>query len=155
MTPNPPHTYSEWVAIIQDFKSATHDSGILESMQKGRLEWQAHVAERFMIKFIDAIKYRQKTEIEKFKRNIAHISVMNEGLIVQALISLRKEFLYQEQAVNIQAIPEDYRTKLRQFILETSNSVQSSLEESATDTDHSGKLASIIRNNPVNIINGS
>ena len=51
-----PHTYSEWVAILDMLKERLDDESVLLAMQQGTIEWQTGVAERFAKKLIDAVK---------------------------------------------------------------------------------------------------
>ena len=44
---SPPHTYSEWVAVLDMLKAKTDDEAVLNAMLQGTLEWQSGVAERF------------------------------------------------------------------------------------------------------------
>jgi hypothetical protein len=52
--------------------------------------------------------------------------------------------------VDINTIPVKEKTELRNMIINQSNSIQESLEKSA-ESDRTGKLSSIIKNNKVTI----
>lgn len=43
----PPKTYSEWVAVLDMLKAKSDDEAVLSAMQRGTIEWQSGVAERF------------------------------------------------------------------------------------------------------------
>ena len=144
-----PHTYSEWVAILDMLKERHDDESVLLAMQQGTIEWQTGVAERFAKKLIDAINFRMNDATDKFQKEIGH-AYGQERAIVQALLALRKEMLFLSKVVNIPAIPEKDRRQYYQLVISQANSIQSSLEDSAKN-DRSGKLASIVKNNKVNV----
>lgn len=144
-----PHTYSEWVAILDMLKERLDDESVLLAMQQGTIEWQTGVAERFAKKLIDAVNFRMNDATDKFQKEIGH-AYGQERAIVQALLALRKEMLFLSKVVNIPAIPEKDRRQYYQLVVSQANSIQSSLEDSAKN-DRSGKLASIVKNNKVNV----
>lgn len=144
----PPKTYSDWVAILDMLKTKSDDENVLSAMQRGTIEWQSGVAERFSKKLIDVINYRMNAATDKFQKEMTR-SNGQERAIVQALLALRKELCFLSKAINLSAIPEKDRQRYYQLVISQANSVQSSLEDSAKK-DRSGKLASIVRNNRVN-----
>lgn len=144
----PPKTYSDWVAVLDMLKTKSDDEVVLSAMQKGTIEWQSGVAERFAKKLIDVINYRMNSATDKFQKEMSR-SNGQERVIVQALLALRKELSFLSKAINLPAIPEKDRQQYYQLVISQANSVQSSLEDSA-QKDRSGKLASIVRNNKVN-----
>lgn len=143
-----PRTYAEWVAILDMLKAKTDDEAVLSAMQRGTIEWQSGVAERFSKKLIDVINYRMNSASDKFQREMSR-AYGQERVIVQALIGLRKEMCFLSNAINLPVIPAKDRQHYYQLVIEQANSMQSSLEDSAKK-DRSGKLASIVRNNRVN-----
>ena len=145
-----PHTYAEWISILDELKTKTNDSEVLVCMKNGTLEWQVHVADRFIKKLIDVVKFRIDRAIDKFAKE-QRASNGNESQIIQSLLSLRKELIFLLQVVDINAIPNEDRKKLKEIIVENANSIQKSLEDSAKD-DRSGKMSSIVKNNRVNLI---
>lgn len=144
----PPKTYSDWVAILDMLKTKSDDENVLSAMQRGTIEWQSGVAERFSKKLIDVINYRMNAATDKFQKEMTR-SNGQERAIVQALLALRKELCFLSKAINLSAIPEKDRQRYYQLVISQANSMQSSLEDSAKK-DRSGKLASIVRNNRVN-----
>ncbi len=144
----PPKTYSEWVAVFDMLKTKTDDESVLAAMQKGTIEWQSGVAERFAKKLIDVINYRMNNASDKFQKEMVR-AYGQERVIIQALLALRKEMCFLSKAINLPAIPEKDRQYYYQLVIAQANSMQSSLEDSAKK-DRSGKLASIVRNNKVN-----
>lgn len=143
-----PHTYSEWVAVLDMLKNKEDDELVLQVMQKGTIEWQSGVSERFAKKLIDVINYRMNEASDKFQKQMSRSSGQ-EREIVYALLALRKEMCFLSKAINLPAIPEKDRNQYYSLVISQANSMQSSLEDSAKK-DRSGKLASIIRNNKVN-----
>lgn len=146
----PPHTYLEWAELLDMLKNKLNDEAVLFAMQRGTIEWQSGVAERFAQRLIDAINFRMNNAADKFQREIKYAKGQ-ERVIVQALIALRNEVRFLRDAINLNAIPEKYRLQYKQMVIDQANSMQSSLEDSAKH-DRSGKLSSIIRNNKVNLI---
>ncbi|MCD7754803.1 MAG: hypothetical protein LUJ09_00465 [Firmicutes bacterium] len=147
-TISPPHTYAEWVSILDMLKSKTNDEEVLQAMLQGTVEWQSGVAERFSKKLIDVVNYRMNSATDKFQTEMTR-SRGQERAIVQALLALRKELRFLSKAIDLPALPDANRQHYHQLVVSQANSIQSSLEDSAK-TDHSGKLASIVRNNRVN-----
>lgn len=145
----PPHTYAEWVSVLDMLKNRTDDEDVLQAMQNGSVEWQTGVAERFSKKLIDTINYRMNSATDKFQKEMIR-SHGQERAIVQALLALRKELGFLSKAINLPALPESDRQHYYQLVINQANQIQSSLVDSAK-TDRSGKLASIVRNNRVNV----
>ena len=143
-----PHTYSEWVNILLVFKDRTNDSEVITAMQAGTIEWQTGVAERFSKKLIDAVNFRMNTATDRFQKEISR-SQGREGDIVQAILSLRKEFIFLAKAIDLPALPQREREHYTRLVYEQADSIQQSLEDSARK-DRSGKMSSIIRNHKVN-----
>ncbi len=148
-TITPPTTYSEWVVILDMLKAKSDDDAVLFAMQKGTIEWQSGVAERFTKRLIEVINYRMNAASDKFQKEMSR-SNGQERVIVQALLALRKEMCFLSKAINLPAIPEKDRQQYYQLVISQANSIQDSLENSAKK-DRSGKLASIVRNNKVNV----
>lgn len=151
-TITPPHTYAEWASVLDMLKNRTDDEAVLHAMRQGTIQWQSGVAERFSKRLIDAVNYRMDKATDKFQREMgrAHGQEMS---FVQALITLRRELEFLSKAINLPALPEKDRQQYYQLVISHANSIQSSLEDSAK-TDRSGKLASIVRNNKVNVFSG-
>jgi hypothetical protein len=143
-----PRTYSEWVTVLDQLKAKSNDTEILQAMQQGTIEWQSGVAERFAKKLVDAINYRMNAASDKFQKDMGY-AMGQEGKLVQALISLRKEMQFLSQAINLPALPDKDRNEYYQLVKQQADSMQQSLEESAKK-DRTGKLASIIRNQKIN-----
>lgn len=145
-----PHTYSEWADLLDLFKSKSDDEAVLQAMQQGSIEWQTGVAERFSKRLIDAVNFRMNASSDKFQKDISRARGQ-EGMIVQALLSLRKELAFLAKAMDIPALPEAERKHYLQLVIDQANQVQKSLEDSAKQ-DRSGKMSSIVRNHKVNAI---
>ena len=143
-----PHTYSEWVSVLDIFKAKSNDSEVLTAMKNGTVEWQSGVAERFSKRLIDSVNYRMNTASDKFQKEMSR-AYGSEGAIVQALLALRKELSFLVQAINLPALPEKNRQQYIRLVLDQADNVQKALEDSAKK-DRSGKLSSIVRNHKVN-----
>lgn len=147
-TIQPPKTYSEWVEILKLLKEKADDVAVLNAMQKGNIEWQSGVAERFSAKLIDVINSRMNEATDKFQRDLSYTRGQ-ESLIVQALITLRKELDFLSKAINLPVIPECDRSQYYQLVRQQADSIQASLEDSAKN-DRTGRMLNIIRSNKVN-----
>lgn len=143
-----PHTYSDWVKVLDSLRNRENDADVLAAMRAGSLEWQSGVADRFSKRLVDAVNERMNKASDKFQRDLSN-SRGSEGAIVQALLSLRKEMAFLAKAVDIPALPENYRKQYVQLIIDQANSMQKSLEDSAK-SDRSGKMSSLVRNHKVN-----
>ncbi|NBH98310.1 hypothetical protein D7Y41_00260 [Anaerotruncus sp. 1XD22-93] len=144
-----PHTYSEWTKVLDIFKAKEDDTGILSVMKEGTLEWQSGVAERFSKRLVEAVNTRMNAASDKFQRDMNYARG-EEGAIVQALLALRKELAFLVQAMDIPALPEEYRKQYIQLVSDQAKNVQISLEDSARK-DRSGKMSSIVRNHRVDV----
>lgn len=143
-----PNTYAEWVNVLDILKAKTDDEEVLTVMQKGTIEWQSGVAERFSKKLIEVINNRMNGASDKFQKNLGKANG-EERVIVQALLALRKEMKFLSVAIDLPALPDKERIQYKQLVLEQADKMQFSLEESAKK-DRSGKLSSIVRNHKVN-----
>ena len=136
-----PHTYSEWVAVLDMLKAKSNDEAVLGAMLQGTIEWQSGVAERFAKKLVDVINYRMNGASDRFQKEMARAYGQERG-IVQDLLALRKEMLFLSKAINLPVIPEKDREQYHQLVITQANKMQSSLEDSAKK-DRTGKLLSI------------
>lgn len=143
-----PHTYSEWVTVLMNFKNKKDDENVIRAMKAGTVEWQSGVAERFSQKLVDAVNTRMNAASDKFQTDMSRARGQDSE-IVKALLALRKEMALLADAINLPALPEEQRQQYLRLILEQADTMQSSLEDSARK-DRSGKLSSIIRNHKVN-----
>ena len=141
-----PKIYADWIKVFNVLKSGEDDEVILPLMQEGEIVWQSGVAERFIRKLVDTVNFRLDKAIDNFQKS--HQSDENE--IIQSLMQLRRELQFMLKVVDINAIPVKEKTELRNMIINQSNSIQESLEKSA-ESDRTGKLSSIIKNNKVTI----
>ena len=141
-----PKIYADWIKVFNVLKSGEDDEAILPLMQEGEIVWQSGVAERFLRKLVDTINFRLNKATDAFQRS--HQTDENE--IVQYLMQLRRELPFMLKVVDINAIPVKEKTELHNMIINQSNSIQESLEKSS-ESDRSGKLSSIIKNNKVTV----
>ena len=139
-----PKIYADWIKVFDILKSGEDDEVILPLMQEGEIVWQSGVAERFLRKLVDTVNFRLNKAIDSFQKS----RQSDENEIVQSLMQLRRELQFMLRVVDINAIPVKEKTELRNMIINQSNSIQESLEKSS-ESDRSGKLSSIIKNNKV------
>lgn len=141
-----PKIYADWIKVFNTLKLGEDDEAILPLIQEGEIVWQSGVAERFLRKLVDTINFRLNKATDAFQRS--HQTDENE--IVQSLMQLRRELQFMLKVVDINAIPVKEKTELRNMIINQSNSIQESLEKSS-ESDRSGKLSSIIKNNKITV----
>ena len=141
-----PKIYADWIKVFDILKSGEDDEVILPLMQEGEIVWQSGVAERFLRKLVDTVNFRLNKAIDSFQKS----RQSDENEIVQSLMQLRRELQFMLKVVDINTVPVKEKTELRNMIINQSNSIQESLEKSA-ESDRTGKLSSIIKNNKVTI----
>ncbi|WP_454945137.1 hypothetical protein [Fusobacterium hwasookii] len=141
-----PKIYADWVKVFDILESGEDDENILTLMQEGIVVWQSGVAERFLKRLVEAVNFRLNKATDNFQKS----RQTDENEIIQSLMQLRRELQFILKAVDINTIPVKEKTELRNMIINQSNSIQESLEKSA-ESDRSGKLSSIIKNNKVTI----
>ena len=141
-----PKIYADWIKVFNTLKSGENDETILPLMQEGEIVWQSGVAERFLRKLVDTVNFRLNKAIDSFQKS----RQSDENEIVQSLMQLRRELQFMLKVVDINAVPVKEKMELRNMIINQSNSIQESLEKSS-ESDRSGKLSSIIKNNKVTV----
>ena len=141
-----PKIYADWVKVFNILKSGEDDEAILPLMQEGIVVWQSGVAERFLKRLVEAVNFRLNKATDNFQKS----RQTDENEIIQSLMQLRRELQFILKVVDINTIPVKEKTELRNMIINQSNSIQESLEKSA-ESDRTGKLSSIIKNNKVTI----
>ena len=139
-----PKIYADWIKVFDILKSGEDDEAILPLMQEGEIVWQSGVAERFLRKLVDTVNFRLNKAIDSFQKS----RQSDENEIVQSLMQLRRELQFMLKVVDINTVPVKEKTEFRNMIINQSNSIQESLEKSS-ESDRSGKLSSIIKNNKV------
>ena len=141
-----PKIYADWIKVFDILKSGEDDEVILPLMQEGEIVWQSGVAERFLRKLVDTVNFRLNKATDAFQKS--HQTDENE--IVQSLMQLRRELQFMLKVVDINTVPVKEKMELHNMIINQSNSIQESLEKSS-ESDRSGKLSSIIKNNKVTV----
>ena len=141
-----PKIYADWIKVFNTLKSGENDETILPLMQEGEIVWQSGVAERFLRKLVDTVNFRLNKAIDNFQKS----RQSDENEIVQSLMQLRRELQFMLKVVDINVIPVKEKMELRNMIINQSTSIQESLEKSS-ESDRSGKLSSIIKNNKVTV----
>ena len=141
-----PKIYADWVKVFELLKSCEDDENVLTLMQEGTIVWQSGVAERFLKRLVDTVNFRLNRATDNFQK----ARQTDENEIIQSLMQLRKELQFILKTVDLNAIPVKEKKELRNMIINQSNSMQESLEKSA-ESDRTGKLSSIIKNNKVTI----
>ncbi|MDO5350045.1 MAG: hypothetical protein Q4E86_08910 [Lachnospiraceae bacterium] len=144
-----PHTYSEWVQVLNILKDKSNDAEVLAAMRSGTIQWQSGIAERFAKRLMDTVNYRINAASDKFQKDLnrAH---NQERAVVQALLGLRRELAFLAEAINLPVLPDKDRQQYVQLVISQADRIQNSLEESAK-RDRSGKMSNIVKNHRVNL----
>lgn len=145
-----PHTYSEWVEVLNALKGGMDDAEVLAAMKQGTVEWQSGVAERFAKRLLETVSARMNAANDRLQKNLNRAGGQ-EGAIVQALVGFRKEMTFLLQAIDLPALPEKDRGHYVSQVRDYADATQKALEDSAR-RDRTGKLGSIIRNHKVNTL---
>ncbi|MFV0238832.1 MAG: hypothetical protein ACK5H4_02175 [Lacrimispora sphenoides] len=148
-----PKTYSDWMNCFDIIKVGNQDTEVLECVKKGTLTLSGGVAGRFAIQMNSVIQYRIKRASDKFDR----LMQMNGGdinLLSNALIALRKEFVFLVRFAQIQVLPSKDAELLTNAIKEQAASMQKSLETATEKLDRTGMLTSIIKKNKIDKLDG-
>lgn len=139
--------YAEWMAYFDELEQAPCDLQLLEPIQYGTITLSRDVAERFIKRLFALVEHRIKRNEASFDRIVQF--ARDEYSYSQALLGLKKEFIFLRALVNIPALPPEVRTQLLQAIQDTADKMQQSLESSAR-SDRSGVLGHLVRSNKVN-----
>ena len=160
-THSSPSTYSEWADLLDDFARGINDDGVIRAMHAGSIPWQSVVSERFVRRLMDAVNERMNRAVDVLTRDLGYAHG-SDGEIARALLAARKEFITLLDALDTPVLPEDIKRQCQRLVVATADSVQGSLESSARGRNgfgrvsleaSTGRLASIVRNNAVNVLN--
>ena len=155
-----PSSYKEWAELLDILKSGTDDTAVIDAMREGSLAWQSGVAERFSTRLLDVVNSRLNRIVDVLNRDMRNARGEERSLVC-AFIGARRGYKALLKMIDIPAIPDELRSQCRNLIFSKANSMQHSLEDSAarrspanrlTSGGMTGHLASIVRNNPVNLL---
>ena len=144
----PPAIYAEWSELLDMLKDKTDDEAVLAALKTGSISWQSGVSERFAKKLIDTINARMNVATDKFQKDMTRTRGQ-ESAVVQALLSLRRELAFLNDAIDLPVIPEKDKAQYCAIVRDQADKMQRSLEDSARQ-DRSGKMSSLVRNHKVN-----
>lgn len=145
-----PRIYADWINLLDQLADRTNDEEVLSAMQRGTLEWQAGVADRFSKKLLDTVSLRIDRATDRFQRDMSYSRGQERG-IVQALVALRRELAFLVKVVDLPVIPEPHRKKYTDMVRQNAKQIQTNLEDSAK-SDRSGKTSVVVRTNRVDNI---
>jgi hypothetical protein len=144
-----PTIYAEWLPLLDAFAARENDKEVLPAMQEGTMHLGRSVIDRFCFRLERAIRTRYRSITEDFQK--AESSARDEADIEQAFLHLTDELSTLKKSVALPVLPESVRQKFPDFVQETANELEKSLEEQAS-RDPSGHLAHMLREHPVNRI---
>ena len=142
-----PTTYYEWSQLIDRLSTGEEDEEVLGLMRSGSLEWSKGVSSRFVRMLTDTVDDRMNAALDKLK---AMINNGDPNGLLEGISATRRELSFLKDVVSIDAIPNDTRSVLVDHVVDFSKQIQSSLESSAK-ADKTGKLMSVLSNNPLTI----
>lgn len=142
-----PHIYAEWARLLDSLANGLDDAATVDLMQRGTLEWQTGVAERFTRKLADTVNARMNAAVDRFQKTYRQ---GGESGLVQALLALRKELSFLAKAVDLPALPDKERQEFISLVQEQADNIQESLDDSAKK-DRTGKMGSIVRGHRINV----
>ena len=142
---NPPETYYEWSQALKALEDGADDEATVEAMRAGSLHWQEGVAPRFAKRLEKTVNVRLQRVMDKFDRILGKA---DQNALLTGISEVRKEFLFLKDIVTMDVFPKDISEPFEKHIVDFSQQVQSSMEDSAAN-DTTGKLLSTVRNNSV------
>lgn len=145
----PPNTYAEWLECFDAAKEGARDSEVLECIHKGSLVLSAGVAGRFAAQLNEVIQFRIKKASDKFSRAMES-SRGDLNMLINALLSLRKEFKFLTRFAQMPVLPPQDVNMLVNAIKGQADAMQESLETTSMKSDRTGTLTSMIKRNKVN-----
>lgn len=148
-----PGTYSDWMDCFDVLKEGGRDLEVLECTRKGKLTLAAGVAGRFATQLDNVIQYRFKKASDKFDRAM-QINNGDLNSLSSSLLMLRKEISFLVQFAHLPVLPPEDAKLLMDAIKSQAITMQQSLENSAKRTDRTGMLASIIKKNRIDKLEG-
>lgn len=147
MSRKAPETYSEWMDCLNALKKGGDDEEVLRAMKAGTLSWQSGVAERFSRSLVNAVNERMNAATDRFQRKM-RTGRGSDSDITRALLDLQREMRLLKDAVDLPAIPENYRRQYIAMVQDEAQKMQDSLEQSAK-SDRTGRLSYLIRSHSV------
>jgi len=124
------------------------DTAILEAMRMGSLSQTSGVKERFVVRAREAMDERLRTAHARFDRQ-SESAHGDRVLFTKAMLALRKEYYFLVQVAGCMPLSAEGRAAFADMVVQHRDQAQVSLEKSA-EADRTGKLLSLVRNNPVN-----
>lgn len=141
-----PRTYAQWSACLDRLAVGTEDEACLDRMRRGELSWAGGVATLFSQRMVAEFNTRLTRCSEHLTRDLR--VGMDESLIVRAILNARHALHFLHRLAGVESFPDTLRTHLTDEVRKFVQRAQESLENSAR-TDRSGRLAVLLRNNPL------
>lgn len=139
-----PNTYSDWCKIfdnIDTWEIGHIDEKLLNSMEKGYIDWVDGVSQRITLRLINLVNNRLKKLSEFYNKRLS-VSCSSFDL-TNILLTFRKELIFIKRLDNLPMLPEELRKELTKDVLDYAQKTQKSLESSAKK-DLSGELKRIL-----------
>ncbi len=143
-----PTTYYEWIQAINYIKDKPQNDLYIETLKKGTLDASDDVIMKICRELSDVIRYRTEKTISSFMEYLK-TGVDYNGLSLQ-IIKVRKEFNYSKKLVYLDIFPKDLRDRIADLIQKNADRLQETLVTQTKNSDRSGILNSLIKQNPIN-----
>lgn len=145
--PSPPRTYADWSRWFDQFAQVDRDDdGALSAAANGHLIWSAGMAENFGARAVDALTTRLDQTGERLETHLRRMR--SEAELLKALLDARRSFIAARRFADLVVFPASLREHLNALVSHHASERQKALERSAA-SDRSGRLAALLRNNPL------
>lgn len=144
----PPTTYHQWVECLDQLEAGANEEPLLAAMEAGALEWTSGVTERFVERLSRCINTRLRSSAASLQRDLT-AGQGTEGAVVSALLDARRRIHRAHRLARLPVLPAYVQEELCHAVQSYADRAQESLERSAR-TDRTGRLAGLIRGNPLN-----
>ncbi|MDR1889298.1 MAG: hypothetical protein LBQ81_07990 [Zoogloeaceae bacterium] len=141
-----PATYAEWSACLDILEAGGQDDEVIQAMSQGQLAWVNGVANLFSERVHGVFNTRLQRCAERMDRDFK--AARDDTPIVRALLDTRRTLALLHKVAKLPSFHRMLQDHLAAEVRDYAKRAQNSLEDSAKQ-DRSGRLSSLIRNNPL------
>lgn len=139
-------TYAQWSECLDRLARGDDDEQCLARMARGQLAWGTGVGPLFVKRLSEELQRRLTACADRMTRDLR--SSAAEAQVVRAVLQARGQLFFLHRLCQLPALPETARSQLADEVKRFAERSQQSLLDSAL-ADRSGRLASVLRNNPL------
>lgn len=144
----PPATYAEWPPLLDRFRDG--DDSVLDALRTGTLEWTNVVAERWTVRFSEALNARLQRVTAQLQRSLDRAQG-DPFAVSTAVLAARRALVPLRAATALPWAPDAVRQHFAGEVTRFAECTQSSLESSAKRNRADGLLKAL-RDNPLTTI---